>query len=83
MPDISGFSVALFDDWVGRMSGIVSLILTIVGFARRNKQGSMWTEARLFWTAGLVVFFIRRKRHVGGQFLKAGWLGSRLDHGAP
>jgi hypothetical protein len=51
--DILGFTTAFLSDWVGWMSGLFSVILTIVGF-RVQAQ----THKRLFWASGLLCFFV-------------------------
>jgi len=51
--DFRGFVFAFLSDWVAWMSGIASIILTIVEFSIQPQTGR-----KLFWVAGLICFFV-------------------------
>lgn len=56
--DLKDFINALVGDWVALMSGIASVVLTIVGIAKKWKQVPRWT----FWAAAVVCFFFASAR---------------------
>jgi len=56
--DLPGFLTALVSDWISLMSGIASVALTIIGFARKWGQVPRWA----FWSAGLVCFLFAAAR---------------------
>jgi hypothetical protein len=55
--DFGNFLSALYADWVGLMSGIASLILTVTGFFQKEDQ-----RRRLFWILALLCFLIASVR---------------------
>jgi hypothetical protein len=56
--DLQGFFSAIFTDWVALMSGITSVVLTILGVVRK------WDTLprRVLWIAALICFFFAAAR---------------------
>jgi hypothetical protein len=55
--DLSGFLSALVADWISLMSGVASVVLTVLGFFRKPQ-----THRKMFWSAALLSFFIASVR---------------------
>jgi hypothetical protein len=53
--DFPGYLAALLTNWVALMSGIASIILTVIGFYRTTSKA--W-----YWAAALVCFFIASEK---------------------
>jgi hypothetical protein len=56
--DLSKFLLALVSDWISLMSGIASVILTIIGIAKKWTSIPRW----VFWLASVICFFFASAR---------------------
>ena len=56
--DLGSFLAAIMADWVALMSGIASVLLTIIGIAKKWERIPSWA----FWLAATVCFFIASGR---------------------
>ena len=59
--DFIGFITALFNDWIARMSGGASIVLTILGFIP-HKKFNIFSKPNvqrwIFWCTALLCFFV-------------------------
>lgn len=73
--DIKDFFVALMGDWVVLMSGVASVVLAVVGIAKKWEKVPRWA----FWLAAIVCFFLASARVWTTEHKTALQLQSQLD----
>ena len=73
--DLSKFLLALMSDWISLMSGIASVILTIVGIAWKWTSVPRW----VFWLTASLCFFFASARVWTTEHRRADELNAALD----
>jgi len=73
--DLKNFILALLGDWVSLMSGIASVVLTIIGAVRRWQQVPRW----VLWVAAASCFLVASTRVWTTEHVRADRLQNEMD----